>query len=674
MTQSWRRPYAAALRHTWRLSEQEARVLDELESHRPDLIAAFLRNRERGRRAILTRMLQATVRENIAGAGEKMTWMDGDRGFEIRLGDGRVLRATGVRRLSLGRFDVHGEISVVAGNSMVAVEDPCQLLGLLRQVGLVDEGDADGGKRYERFCLELDNSAANLALSFAGSELRRRSLRGLAKALDARSSVEYVSRMMALDPYFSPLAFYEQWVVEGHPTHPGARMKIGMDFLDVIENAPEWGAAPAVALAAVAKTSCRVFSQGSEGSAEMLLRQHPGLQEIVDATLGQVGKNRDDYELIPVHPWQFRHTIPRLHAEAIRRAEVILIPDAVIPTSALMSVRSLAPVQRQGEGKHHLKTAINVHMTSAVRTVSANAAANGPMLSRVLRQIHQRERRFLGRFAVLSEDVGVHYQPPDPAIDPQVAADQVKHLAAILRENPENYAAEGEFAMPAAALAAESPLGSEPVVGEMIDAFAELAGLEDPHAAAAEFIRRYAEISVPPLLTLMTRYGIALEGHMQNSVMVFSRGEPVRTLIRDLGAVRILPERLARQGVKLEIVPGSAILADDLDDLQNKVYYSFFQNHLAELIAAVVRSFEIDEQELWDKVARVARRSFAVLKADPEVRDQAAVDQEALFRPTLSVKALATMRFRGDVTDYTFRSVPNPLVLADPQVGGQSQS
>jgi siderophore synthetase component len=270
--------------------------------------------------------------------------------------------------------------------------------------------------------------------------------------------------------------------------------------------------------------------------------------------------------------------------------------------------------------------------------------------------------------------VGIHYQPTDPTLDPATAADQIKHLGAILRENPENFAGEGEFAMPAAALTAESPFGRRSIVAELIDAVAEGPGLSARHAAAVGFIRRYAEISVPAFLTLMTRYGIALEGHMQNSVSVFSRAEPVRMLIRDLGAVRILPERLARQGVSLDLVPGSAILADDLDDLQNKVYYSFFQNHLAELIATVSRDLKIDEQGLWAEVAEVTRRTFAVLKSDPGVSEQAASDESALFRPFLSLKALATMRLWGDVTDYTFRSVPNPLANCNSRVEGQTSS
>jgi siderophore synthetase component len=215
--------------------------------------------------------------------------------------------------------------------------------------------------------------------------------------------------------------------------------------------------------------------------------------------------------------------------------------------------------------------------------------------------------------------------------------------------------------MPAAALTAESPLGSGPIVLELIDAYARQHGLTNRLEATVRFLRRYVEVSVPGFLTIMTRYGIALEGHMQNSVCVFHDGELSRMLVRDLGAVRILPERLAREQLTLELLPGSAIRAVDVDDMRNKVYYSFFQNHLAELIVAIVRHLDMDEQLLWSEVAAVARRTFAALKTVQGLEQTAADNEAALFCPTLSLKALATMRLRDFVTDYAFAKVANPL-------------
>ena len=73
-----------------------------------------------------------------------------------------------------------------------------------------------------------------------------------------RSSLEWVERKLASDPTFDPLVFYEQWVIEGHPLHPGTKIKIGMEPGDVIRHAPEWGARPGLALVAVDRRACRV--------------------------------------------------------------------------------------------------------------------------------------------------------------------------------------------------------------------------------------------------------------------------------------------------------------------------------------------------------------------------------------------------------------------------------
>ena len=85
------------------------------------------------------------------------------------------------------------------------------------------------------------------------------------------------------------------------------------------------------------------------------------------------------------------------------------------------------------------------------------------------------------------------------------------------------------------------------------------------------------------------------------------------------------------------------------------------QNHLGELIATLVRWYGIDEVLLWRSVGETCRCVFRVLKQDPATAENAADDEEALFRPTLSLKAMTTMRLAGGVTCYHYSEVPNPL-------------
>ncbi len=643
------------------LSAEETRVLDRLGTIRPDLLPQFLHFLRSGRRGVLLRLLQAAIRENMAGALDRSSWMDGGTTLVVRLFRGRSLRISVSRRMALDRFEADGELILVDRGQSSVVDHPGELLDLLAGEELAGDGDLEAKRRLERLRYELDNSSTNLILSLVGAARRTASLRRWGHRLGLSTSLQHAAVMKRLDASFSPLAFFEQCVVSGHPLHPGCRMKLGMEPEDVMQYAPEWGARPDLALVAVARGCCRTHTREPEGPTQILLREHPQAGAVVAAELSRMGRSLADYELVPVHPWQLRHTLPRLYAEPIRRGDVIPIPKAVIPAQALISVRSFAPVQRQGEGKHHLKTAIDVHMTSAVRTVSPFAVENGPRLSSLLDRIRARELYFRGTLVPLSEDAGIHYLSADSELEPELAAAQAKHLAAIVRENPENHVNEGEIAMPAAALTADSPLSGRPIVAELIEAYGASTGCTAPQAASAAFVARYAEVSVPGMLTLMCQYGIALEGHMQNSVTVFRDGEPVRMLVRDLGAVRIWPERLEQQGLSFTAVPGSAILARNQEDLRNKLYYSFFQNHLAELIHTIARHYRIDEGPLWARVACVARRELARLKSRPELSTSVRADEEALFQAKLALKALTTMRLKGDVTEYTYREVANPL-------------
>src|SRR4029453_8049446 len=53
------------------------------------------------------------------------------------------------------------------------------------------------------------------------------------------------------------------------------------------------------------------------------------------------------------------------------------------PVRPLMSLRTVAPLS----GGDHVKTAVDIQLTSAVRTVSPAAVHNGPRLSALLQQL-----------------------------------------------------------------------------------------------------------------------------------------------------------------------------------------------------------------------------------------------------------------------------------------------
>jgi siderophore synthetase component len=642
------------------LDREESKIREYIHIQHPELEELFLQHLSRARRGILHRLLQAMIRENIADVADRTIWPEDRSYLEVQFSGGEILRAPVAARHTLGRFDL-GEGPVTlrkSDGSEHLIEHPVQLLDLVKADVVQDDA---GEKRFQRFREELQNSVANYALALAGAQVREQELRAKAELEGVTTAIEWAKLQAEVDPLFSPLSFFEQWVVEGHPLHPGAKIKMGLDVADVIRYSPEWGATPGVVLVAVRKDHCRFVSLDGRSPSEILFAEHAGLQAHVEYRLQEQGLNAADYELIPLHPWQFEHTLPNLYAEAIERREIVPIPSFRIRTQALMSFRTLAPVMRQGAGKHHIKTCVNVQTTGAVRTISPNSAFNGPTLTRILKEIQQREGHFGGKFVILEERVGVYYDPKDETLSHAERMNLGKNLASILRENPENHVRAGEISMPGSALIAKSPLSDKPIVGELIEQYAKRRDIVDLKAAAVQFLHSYAQIALPGFLTVMSRYGISLEGHLQNSVAVFRDGEPVRMILRDFGGVRILQSRLARLNLGAEFFPGSATVIDDVEDMRNKIYYPVFQNHFGELITEIARWLRMEERALWQPVAAVCRAVFAELKQDAAIAEQAAADEAALFEETIDLKAMATMRLLGDVTSYTFAKVPNPL-------------
>ncbi len=204
-----------------------------------------------------------------------------------------------------------------------------------------------------------------------------------------------------------------------------------------------------------------------------------------------------------------------------------------------MSLRTVALVDDPTE---HVKTAVDVQMTSAVRTVSAAAVHNGPLLSALVAAMPV---------------AGLTVLPEVSAGAVLVDGEPSRSLAMLRRRLPP--LARGELVLPLAVLAAPSPVDGRPLLVECIDA-------ADPLA----YLDRLARVVLPPLLTFLG-LGVALEAHGQNLLLVVRAGEPVRLLYRDFGGVRLSPATLGRHGIELPPLRGD-LASDDPAELRTKLF------------------------------------------------------------------------------------------------------
>lgn len=693
-----------------KLEGQEADVYRVLQEERPEWTKHFATAVPKARLGILSRLINAMLRENLFDFAkrqirvrenefhgddvtEEQRTLAGDvlevlrtQGIEMNDAQWRLIPLTSdmdqdqdnehgenthvlaipvTREFGFGRLQLAGRPVYVrrqAGQSQVRVmEHPAELLRLWHQEAV--KRDELASDVFDRFADEVCNSTANLVLAYCAGQVREEELR--AEAGDAKTLLDYIAQKQAQDETFSPLAFLESWVLEGHPVHPGTKMKVGLPTADLLNLAPEFAARPELRFLAVHKSIIRATSIDELDANERLFLEHPEVASESETLLRDKGLSPSDFYILPIHPWQLQHSLPNFYAEELN-AGLILPLNISIPTIATLSFRTLAPI---GVGLSHVKTAVNVIATSTVRTISPNSAYNGPTMGRVLREIEQREGGFGERFRFVYETAGYAYRFTEDGVVRQESLSEeqqeqkLRNISILLRENPEADLHEGEIAVGASSLTMESPLSKVPFAVELIRQMQSALGIADEVQSAVKWITEYAEMCVPAFLTMLSRYGVGLEGHQQNSVPVFASGIPARMLQRDFGGMRIGRQRLAAQGLEPKLLQGSMTLIEDEEEMRGKVFHAVFQGQIGELILTLAGFYGVDEQVFWQPVATVSRQAFAELKQDPAIAEQALADEAKLFEEKLALKALTRMRLGLPCNNrqYTFEKSVNPM-------------
>ncbi|WP_336364422.1 IucA/IucC family protein [Halalkalicoccus salilacus] len=548
-------------------------------------------------------------------------------------------------RHGYGRVRLIGDVHRWTPGGADRVDHPNELVEPLNR-----EGAFSNGEQARRIGAELDESVANLAFA----RLARRCFADRVAGRDAS-----IPALAEVAPAADLASSLERLVVEGHPFHPAAKIRRGMSPGAALAYAPEFTGRIDLRFAAVRTDYvARPTATGEESLTDRLYGAFEGLAAAVEASL-PAGRSPEEYAVVPVHPWQYHHVLPDRYGDRTVDGRVVPIPEYSRPVTPLLNLRTVVPysTDRTGDSPPHLKLAIGVQTTNVVRTLSPQAAHNGPQITDLLRSIEKRES--FGRLGFLDEPAATCYHAPDGPHPEGECFDDARHLSGLLRESPYAHPLVSEEAVPIAAssLLARSPATDRPLVREFTDRYAETTG-----AGVESFLTDYLETVVPEQLLLLSKYGIALESHAQNTYVVFDGGRPVATLIRDFGGIRALDERLRRYGISVETYPDSDVAADGRRDLHRKLYYALFQNHLAELIATLSRHAPIEESTCWGLVRAECERTFDALRDDPEAPDRwIARDEEALFAEPAEHKALTAMRLRGKRHEYVTSRVSNPL-------------
>lgn len=423
--------------------------------------------------------------------------------------------------------------------------------------------------------------------------------------------------------------YSESLIFEGHPTHPLTKTKLPLSMEEVRTYSPEFEK--------IINLKVMLIHNEYVNVTTILDHSQFILNEVIPEYLDELHtfmNNRErllkDYKVILVHPWQYEHTIRNKFKEWLQNHILISTPFHV-PSKATSSFRTMSLINHP----YHVKLPVNVQATSAVRTVSPETTIDGPKLSQAL----HRELNQYTQLDVVLEPYGLFAKTD---------SDDARQLACIIREKP--------FIKNDGILLVTGALVNKNVVDNEITVDSYLKWMNDDinQHTIHQFMRNYTRQLVIPLLALIQDYGIALEAHMQNTLVHLGPKYQIQFIVRDLGGSRIDIKTLSQKLKHIE-VENKSLLADSIEEVIMKFQHAVVQNQLAELIFHFKKYEFIKEEELFN----IIQEEIEV--AINDTKPHADTLRKVLFGPTITVKALLKMRMKKKVKKYLNISLDNPI-------------
>ena len=566
------------------------------------------------------RILNAIIKEQICPEDAKI-----NKSFEnIELQyHGRVLTGRILRKSMLERYVFDGQFTYQCAEQKIQISNLEQLLKILN-----DQFDI---KISDRLYRELIHSRDSFVETYKQFNNRKSLIHQSMKFSMLPDTINFFTWLQHLNANDTTddLSYSESLVIEGHPTHPLTKTKLPLTKDEIRRYSPEFE--KIIPLHIMLVSSSEMVTTSMEGDDQFIINNViPELKDKIQHFLNPFDLNVDDYRAIFVHPWQYDHVIGDKFKTWI--SEKILIPTPfTVDSKATLSFRTMELLKRP----FHVKLPVNVQATSAVRTVSTVTTVDGPKLSFALQDM----LNIYPELKVAAEPFG-EYINTDP--------DLARQLACIIREKPELNQVGSTIV--SASLVNRNPVDLEVVV----DSYIKWLDNELTKDNIERFMREYTRTLVKPLIAYIQDYGIALEAHMQNTIVNLGPDYQITFLVRDLGGSRIDIKTLQQKLPHIEIT-NESLIAENIEAVIAKFQHAVIQNQLAELIHHFNQYDFVNENILFKIVQQ------EVESAIDSNKNHAHALYQVLFGSTISVKALLSMRMENKVKKYLNTELDNPI-------------
>lgn len=376
----------------------------------------------------------------------------------------------------------------------------------------------------------------------------------------------------------------EQSLLIGHQLHPTPKSRQGMDDAEEAEYAPErrgsfqlhyfWMDGKLIEEdSALGKSASRLIKEE--------LMNDPDVPRLIKETRC----SDESGALIPIHPLQARKLLGKPEVcEQIQAGHMTYLGPLGKKFHPTSSVRTVY----HPESQYMYKFSIPVKITNSLRNNLRKELDRGVEISRLLSgRIGEELTGAFPHFSIIR----------DPAYINMKGSGSETGFEVVIRENPFGNGHEERTAL-IASLTQDGVYGEQSHLSRIINGIAreEEISTED---ASEEWFKRYLAISLRPMYWLYSRYGIALEAHMQNAVVKMDRrGYPSDFFYRDNQGYYFME---SKQHLLSGMVPNfnqksGTVCGDEIAEERFR-YYVFF-NHMFGLVNAFGAGGLISEERL----------------------------------------------------------------------------
>jgi len=442
-------------------------------------------------------------------------------------------------------------------------------------------------------------------------------------------------------------------VMDGHPYHPCYKSRIGFDLIDNFTYGPEFKQVTKLIWVAVKKEDVKIsISENLEYN--KFLETELGEKTIKKFSSIIAFKNKDirDYILIPVHPWQYREEISRGFIEQFSNQNMIFLGEEENNYRPQQSIRTLA--NYSFPEKAYVKLPLSIINTSSGRILSQHTILNAAKISDWLGCILDNDFYLKEecRLIFLKENLGVSYN--HQKLPNLLEAKVYGTLGAIWRESIHQYLEVNEEAIPFNALATIDIKGKP-----LIDSWIKNVGVES-------WLKRLLNISIKPLIHLLYKYGISMESHAQNMILIHQEGKPKRIALKDFhDGIRFSRKYLndLNEYPEIELPPlnhprlnrNSFIELKDPTAIKDFFQDAFFFVNLCELALFLEKHYNFNEEEFWSLTAEVIQQYQSEF---PDLAERFSTFN--LFSEKVEVEQLARRRLFPE-SSANSKFVENPL-------------